>query len=147
MPNEIESLRSVSATLKARRQSHVAELEKLDSVIAVIENELMLLESAPADVQGESRSYTPSRRVVHASGIYSKMAVGNAAVHYLKSKGITQTTKSIVEALVAGGQSAKTKNRYRLVYNILAARARRENNPDVEKDGTGWKYRPPQHTD
>jgi hypothetical protein len=73
-------------------------------------------------------------------GIYSKMPVGDAAVHYLKSKGTTQSTKSIVAAIVAGGQSARTTNRYRLVYNTLAARARR-NNPDVEKDERGWKFR------
>ncbi len=147
MPNEIDSLRSVLATFTARRAVLTAALDRVNSTIVTIEEELAqtkpVLAATPATEQTIS-GYAPARRAPMGTiiGIYSRMAVGVAAIHFLKSNGGSQTTVAIVEALKAGGQRTKTKNWYRLVYNTLAARSKRAN-PDVKKDGHGWTYVPP----
>jgi uroporphyrinogen-III synthase len=65
------------------------------------------------------------------------MTIGDASVHFMRSKGKQQSTKAIAEGLKAGGIASESMNLYNTVYNTLTKRAERESS-DVVKVGSEW---------
>jgi hypothetical protein len=75
-----------------------------------------------------------------ALGVYANMTIGDAAVHFLRTKGKKQSTGAIVKGLLAGGLRSQSKKPYTTVYNTLTARAEREDS-EIVKVGSEWDLR------
>jgi hypothetical protein len=104
--------------------------DRLNHAIAAIEE--IVGETEPR-VNGNA----PLQEVSSPSGVYATMTIGDAAVHFIKSKGKKQKTGTIVRALQAGGLRSQSKKLYTTIYNTLSARANREG-ADVVKVGSDW---------
>jgi hypothetical protein len=153
MSNEVEHLRCALGALNARRDRANATLERLNPLIVALEEEIKLGEEileVPASSLGTAPPLPPAPPAGSAAnaaapsgaGVYSKMSVGDAAAEMLRLASKPQKTVDIVNALQAGGQTTVSTNYYRLVYNTLADRARREDS-NVRKVGQNWAYQEP----
>jgi len=119
LPNQAVNYQSVLTDLRARR-------DRLNYAIAAVEQ-----------IIGEVESKEQSENSTASSNVYRKMTIGDAAVHFIRSKGKPQRIGAIIRGLRVGGINSKSKNLYTTTYNTLTERAKRENS-DVVKVGPEW---------
>ncbi len=134
---------SVASNLKAALAALKQEQVKTQRAITTIEGLLREIgEEAPASALPSSFSlqFTPKPDMAidvrpPSLGLrFNDMTIGDAAVAYLRAAKRPQKIKVIIRALVDGGLQSKSKNMYRMIYNILASRL----DKDVAKFGSEW---------
>ena len=106
-----EGISKVIKQLQEKKKEFLAKAERIETMILSLQElfgaQMVLPETLPMIVS----AIAPSTKR------YVGMSIGEAAVSFLAEMGAPQKTRSIVDALGAGG--VKSSNPYRAIYNAL----------------------------
>lgn len=133
MSNQAVNYQCVLADLRTRRDLLNHAIAAVEQIVGEAESPVLV---RPEELLEQRRGQSVAS-VAPASTVYRTMTLGDAAVHFLRSRGRPQSTGAIVRALRSGGTSSKSKNLYTTAYNTLTDRAKRAN-PTLVRMGTLW---------
>jgi hypothetical protein len=130
-----ESYAQTLKLLRKQRQQLAAELAELEPIIAGLER-LATREAVPAG-EDEPHEVLPEHPPI---GPYSQMEFIPAALHFLRSVGIPQTTQEIADALVAKGFRTRSKD-FKNTAQALLKRAMDAGCPLHRTGRSTWEVR------
>jgi hypothetical protein len=120
-----EIITKVIKDLRGKQRELREKADKIDDTI------LSLQELFGGQLVLPEVSATIQTNELSSRGIYRGLAIGQAAIRFLKSEGAPKKTREIADALEVGG--VKSSDMYRAVYNALDT-----NDEAVMVEGKMW---------